>query len=84
MTYLEWRKRTAQAAGEGYGENHTNEPIMVEDNSLPNVFLSAIPLISVLVVTLILQKFIFPHWDIMSWVTKALQDGFSRRCRNNE
>lgn len=71
MAYLEWRKRTAQAAGEGYGENHTNEPIMVEDDSLPNAFLSAIPLVAVLVVTLILQKLVFPHWDIVSWVTKA-------------
>jgi len=70
IAYLEWRKRTAQAAGEGYGENHTNEPIMVDDDSLPNPFLSAIPLIAVLVVTLILQKLVFPHWDIMALVTK--------------
>ena len=71
IAYLEWRKRTAQATGEGYGENHTNEPIMVEDDSLPNPILSALPLISVLVVTLILQKVVFPHWDIMALVTKA-------------
>jgi len=70
MTYLEWRKRKAQAAGEGYGKKHTNEPIMVEDDSLPNALISAIPLVSVLVVTLILQKVIFPNWNIMSWVTK--------------
>jgi len=70
MFYLEWRKRSAQTSGEGYGKNHTNEPVMVEDDSLPNVFLSAIPLISVLVVTLILQKLIFPNWDIVTWVTK--------------
>ncbi|MBU3161734.1 GntP family permease [Clostridium frigoris] len=70
MAYLEWRKRKAQAAGEGYGKKHTNEPIMVEDDNLPNALISAIPLISVLVVTLILQKLIFPNWNIMSWVTK--------------
>ncbi|MCB2358421.1 GntP family permease [Clostridium estertheticum] len=70
MFYLEWRKRKAQAAGEGYGKNHTNEPIIVDDASLPNAFLSALPLVSVLVVTLILQKLVFPHWDIISWVTK--------------
>ncbi|WPC40551.1 GntP family permease [Clostridium sp. JS66] len=68
--YLEFRKRKAQAAGEGYGEGHTNEPVLVEETSLPNPFLSALPLISVLVVTLILQKVIFPHWDITSWVTQ--------------
>ncbi|WP_411682659.1 GntP family permease [Clostridium thailandense] len=71
IAYLEWCKRKAQAAGEGYGEGHTNEPVIVEDVSLPNPILAAIPLISVLVVTLILQKSIFPHWNISSWVTKA-------------
>jgi H+/gluconate symporter-like permease len=70
MAYLEWRKRKAQAAGEGYGEGHTNEPVPVEETDLPNPFLSALPLVSVLVITLILQKFIFPHWNIMSWVTQ--------------
>ena len=27
LGYLEWRRRTAHARGEGYGENHLNEPI---------------------------------------------------------
>lgn len=70
ITYLEFRKRKAQAAGEGYGEGHTNEPVLLEETSLPNPFLSALPLVSVLVVTLILQKMIFPHWNIASWVTQ--------------
>jgi H+/gluconate symporter-like permease len=26
LAYLEWRRRQAAAAGEGYGEGHTNEP----------------------------------------------------------
>jgi len=71
VSYLEWRKRKAQANGEGYGENHTQEPVLVEDGSLPNPFLSALPLVSVLGITLILQKLVFPKWDIVSWVTKA-------------
>lgn len=71
MAYLEWRKRQAQAAGEGYGTDHKNEPEMVEDSNLPNPLLATLPLISVLVVTLILQKMIFPNWNIASWVTKA-------------
>lgn len=70
IAYLEWRKRKAQAAGEGYGEDHINEPVLLEDTSLPNPILSALPLISVLVITLILQKVIFPHWNIASWVTQ--------------
>ena len=71
VSYLEWRKRKAQANGEGYGENHKNEPVLVEDESLPNPFISALPLISVLGVTLLLQKIVFPKWDIVSWVSKA-------------
>jgi H+/gluconate symporter-like permease len=71
VCYLEWRKRKAQANGEGYGENHTQEPVIVEDGNLPNPFLSALPLVSVLGITLILQKLVFPKWDIVSWVTKA-------------
>lgn len=71
IAYLEWRKRLAQAKGEGYGDNHINEPVLVEDNNLPNPLLSSLPLISVLAVSLILQKVIFPKWDIISWVTKA-------------
>ncbi|AFM41537.1 H+/gluconate symporter family protein [Desulfosporosinus acidiphilus SJ4] len=70
ILYLEWRKRKAQAAGEGYGL-HANEPELVEDQNLPNALLATIPLISVLVVTLLLQKVVFPQWDIASWVTKA-------------
>lgn len=71
IAYLEWRKRKAQAAGEGYGENHINEPVLVEDTNLPNPLISGLPLVSVLVITLILQKMVFPKWDIMAWVTKA-------------
>lgn len=71
IAYLEWRKRTAQAAGEGYGTDHKNEPEVVEDGNLPNPLLATLPLISVLAVTLILQKLVFPSWNITSWVTQA-------------
>lgn len=71
MGYLEFRKRQAQKSGEGYGTNHTNEPELVEDRRLPSVWLAVVPLISVLVVTLILQKAVFPHWDITAQMTAA-------------
>jgi H+/gluconate symporter-like permease len=71
IAYLEWRKRTAQAEGEGYGVDHKNEPEIVEDGNLPNALLATLPLISVLAVTLILQKLVFPNWNIASWVTQA-------------
>jgi H+/gluconate symporter-like permease len=38
---------------------------------LPHPLLATLPLISVLAVTLILQKLVFPHWNITSWVTQA-------------
>jgi len=64
MFYLEWRKRSAQSAGEGYGENHKNEPEAVDERYLPKVWLAVIPLVSVLLVTLVLQKVVFPKWDL--------------------
>lgn len=71
IAYLEWRKRSAQAKGEGYGTNHKQEPEIIEDTNLPSPLLSALPLVSVLLLTLILQKMVFPNWDIVSWVTQA-------------
>jgi H+/gluconate symporter-like permease len=47
LTYLEWRRRQAQSAGEGYGQNHTNEPEAVETASLPHPALAILPLIVV-------------------------------------
>ncbi|MBE3555123.1 MAG: GntP family permease [Thermicanus sp.] len=70
ILYLEWRKRSAQAKGEGYGEGHINEPDQVEEELMPNPWISLIPLFSVLAMTLILQKMVFPHWDIAAWATK--------------
>ncbi len=71
ILYLEWRKRKAQKAGEGYGDHTLQEPEKIEDTNLPNPWLSTIPLFSVLIITLVLQKLVFPHWDIVSWVTQA-------------
>jgi H+/gluconate symporter-like permease len=71
ILYLNWRKNVAQAAGEGYGEHTLQEPEALQDTNLPSPWLATIPLIAVLAVTLILQKFVFPHWDIASWATLA-------------
>ncbi|HVJ59098.1 MAG TPA: GntP family permease, partial [Burkholderiaceae bacterium] len=43
LSYLEWRRRAAAAAGEGYGEGHTNEPEAVEAEQLPNAFVALLP-----------------------------------------
>ncbi|MDI6914691.1 MAG: GntP family permease [Desulfitobacteriaceae bacterium] len=71
MFYLEWRKRKAQAVGEGYGNHTLQEPEVASDERLPNPLLSLVPLVLVLVVTLVLQKAVFPHWDITSWATQV-------------
>jgi H+/gluconate symporter-like permease len=48
MAYLEWRRRVAKAAGEGYGEGHTNEPEPFDANEkLANPFIAVLPLILV-------------------------------------
>ncbi|TGE38259.1 GntP family permease [Desulfosporosinus fructosivorans] len=70
MYWLEYRKRQAQAKGEGYGQHTLQEPEQVEGKNLPNPYLALLPLLSVLVVTLILQKFVFPAWDIAGWVSQ--------------
>jgi len=47
VAYLEWRRRAALAAGEGYGTGHTNEPEPLADETLANPFLAILPLIVV-------------------------------------
>ncbi len=47
LMYLEWRRRAAAAAGEGYGEGHTNEPEPISDANLPNAFIAVLPLVMV-------------------------------------
>jgi H+/gluconate symporter-like permease len=57
MIYLEWRRRQALAAGEGYGEGHTNEPPPVDTTHLPPAVVAFLPLIVVFLVNLILGGF---------------------------
>lgn len=47
LAYLEWRRRQAAAAGEGYGEGHTNEPEPVADEALPHPAVAILPLVVV-------------------------------------
>lgn len=47
MTYLEWRRRKAARAGEGYGTGHINEPEQISDEKLPNAFVAILPLLLV-------------------------------------
>jgi H+/gluconate symporter-like permease len=47
MIYLEWRRRKAKAAGEGYGTNHKNEPEPLADEKLPHPLVAILPLVVV-------------------------------------
>ncbi|MGH8471324.1 MAG: GntP family permease, partial [Gammaproteobacteria bacterium] len=47
LAYLEWRRKSAQAKGEGYGEGHINEPEAVAMEKLPNPLIALLPLVVV-------------------------------------
>jgi H+/gluconate symporter-like permease len=53
MLYLNWRRKKAALAGEGYGTGHINEPELAADEALPPVGLAILPLVLV---------FIFNKW----------------------
>jgi H+/gluconate symporter-like permease len=58
LLYLNWRKNKAQAAGEGYGEGHSNEPELAEDTRLPHPALAIVPLVVVFTVNMLMNKII--------------------------
>lgn len=47
VLYLEWRRRRAAAAGEGYGEGHEQEPQAVEDKVAIHPAIAVLPLLIV-------------------------------------
>jgi H+/gluconate symporter-like permease len=44
LIFLEWRRRTAMRAGEGYGTSHINEPEKIDTQWLPHPLLALFPL----------------------------------------
>jgi H+/gluconate symporter-like permease len=61
LSYLEWRRRSAMAKGEGYGTSLVNEPERVETKGLPNPLLAITPLVLVGVANFLLTRWI-PVW----------------------
>jgi H+/gluconate symporter-like permease len=51
MSYLEWRRRAALAAGEGYGDGLVNEPAPFAGEHWPHPLLAILPLLLVGVAT---------------------------------
>ncbi|RIX44051.1 MAG: GntP family permease [Rhodocyclales bacterium GT-UBC] len=47
ISYLEWCRRRAAAAGEGYGEGHSNEPEPFEHEKLAHPVIAILPLVMV-------------------------------------
>jgi H+/gluconate symporter-like permease len=71
LSYLEWRRRQAAAAGEGYGEGHTNEPEPVADESLAHPALAILPLIIVGVLNKLLTSWITSYYGTTNEVALA-------------
>ncbi|MDO9384625.1 MAG: GntP family permease [Hyphomicrobiaceae bacterium] len=61
VTYLSWRVRSAERAGEGYGEGHINEPEPVREEALANPWIALLPLVVVGVANKLLTQWI-PLW----------------------
>jgi H+/gluconate symporter-like permease len=47
LSYLDWRRRKAAAAGEGYGDNLVNEPAPFEGGKLAHPLIALLPLVLV-------------------------------------
>ena len=60
MVYLEWRRRSAQRAGEGYGDAATllNEPAAFTGERLANPFVAVLPLLLVGISNLLFTRWI--------------------------
>ena len=58
MAYLEWRRRQALAANEGYGAGHTNEPQPIADSKLVNPWIAILPLVLVAVLNKVFTIFV--------------------------
>jgi H+/gluconate symporter-like permease len=56
LAYLEWRRRRAAAAGEGYGTKLVNEPEPFTEEKLPNAWLAVSPLVIVGVMNIVLTR----------------------------
>ena len=55
--------RLKQHRAEGYGKNHSNEPLVIEDHSLPNIITALMPIVVVVLANFLLQKMVIPSWN---------------------
>ncbi len=64
MIYLNWRRRTAENAGEGYGTGHINELEEITSNNLPNPFQAILPLLIVGICNKIFSEVIIRNYGV--------------------
>jgi len=62
LPYLEWRRRRAAAAAEGYGTGHLLEPEPMTDEKLPHPAVALLPLIVVFAMNKIFAILIAKHY----------------------
>jgi H+/gluconate symporter-like permease len=62
ILYLEWQKRRAARAGEGYGENHINEPDIIKNGKMPSLFIALLPLLLVVIFNKLFVILISGHY----------------------
>jgi H+/gluconate symporter-like permease len=60
ILYLNWRRKSAQAAGEGYGTGHINEPDVVDKSITVHPLIAILPLVVVGVANLVFTRWVFP------------------------
>src|SRR3954462_14353900 len=61
MAYLEWRRRAAASAGEGYGSGHLNKPEAADGAGIVSPYLACLPLAVVAVMNIVFTAMI-PRW----------------------
>jgi H+/gluconate symporter-like permease len=61
IAWINYRLKTHQ--NEGYGKNHSNEPVVLNDQSTPSILKALMPIVVVMVANFLLQKMVIPAWD---------------------
>ncbi len=64
MVYLEWRRRKAKSAGEGYGTGHINEPQEIASDKHPSAFVAILPLLLVGICNKIFTELIIHNYGL--------------------
>ncbi|QJC50279.1 GntP family permease [Paenibacillus albicereus] len=74
LYWLERRRKQAELAGEGYGDNHKNEPEAAEEANDPKLWLAVLPLALVLVLNFLLSR---GAWTVTTWYDEELLKSFN-------